>query len=133
MLDFIRLFLSLARSVPPWRSYFWSLAHGLIKGSQSAGQQYFYTVKCGAEVAPETQNKPALLLTLALTFSPLSIVALFVRPCFSRLWFFFSSACSRALSFTFAFYCFNSVSLSLYFFNYYFKFYLSVLGNRSVF
>lgn len=39
---------------------------------QSEGQQYFYTVKCGVEVAPETQNKPALSLTLAPLF-PLSI------------------------------------------------------------
>lgn len=38
----------------------------LIKDSMSEGHQYFYTVKCGLKVAPETQNKPALLPVLVL-------------------------------------------------------------------
>lgn len=50
-----------------------TLTHCLIKGGQSEGQQYFYTVKCDAEVAPETQNKLALLPALALTFSLLQL------------------------------------------------------------
>lgn len=48
---------------------------------QSEGQQYFYTVKCGVEVAPETQNKPALSLALAPLFRH-SFSVFFVCPLF---------------------------------------------------
>lgn len=53
--------------------------------------------------------------SLWLSPSPLSRSWLFLFALASLASVFFSSACSRALSFTFAFYCFNSVSLSLFF------------------
>lgn len=109
-----------------------SLAHCLIKGGQSEGQQYFYTEKCGVEVALETQNKLALSPALTLTSLYHSFLGSPLRLLLSVFLSFYLLMCP--LSYLGCFYCFNAISHSLCSqFSAPLQFYLSVFINLPVF